>query len=161
MKLPILTIGLTLSVAAWSKDPPVLRTQEGAAIDGEGLLSLQASNWKVLEEELGIQILSLRLTSADSLLGLRFRVVNSEKATPLFDRDRPHMIHQASGAKLRTIGPPNHAPQAARPEPEGRYAIVFGNTNRKVKHGDIVTILVGDYRVEDIVVFSSVDPTAY
>jgi hypothetical protein len=157
-----LTIAVALNVAAWSRAPQPHRTEPQTAIDGEGLLPVQASDLKILEEQLGIRILSLRLTSAGSQLDLRFRVTDVEKAAPLFDRDRPHMIHQASGVKLHAVPPPaDSASQATRSEPEGRYAIVFSNPRRTVKHGDSVTILVGDCRVEHLVVFASIDPAVF
>lgn len=159
MTLKNIAIGMTLGLSLWSQSPRVSLAEERTAIDGEGLIPVQASNQKILEEQLGIQILSLRLTSAGSRLGLRFRVVGAEKAAPLFDRDRPHMIHQASGVKLCVMA--NDAPPATRPQPEGIYSILFGNASFKVKHGDQVTILVGDYRVKDIVVFASVEPAAF
>ena len=152
--------GLMLGVPVCRQAMATPLGEEGA-IDGEGLLPLQGSNQKMVEDRLGIQILSLRLTSADSLLGLRFRVVDAEKAAPLFDRDRPHMIHEASGVKLRAIAPATDVAAAPRPERDGCYAILFGNVSRKVKHGDRVTVLVGDFRLKDLVVFASVDPAAF
>ena len=150
MRAASLVLGLIVISVAWG--PRVARAQE---IDGEGLLPIPASNHHVLEEQLGIQILSLRLTSANSLLALRFRVVNTDRAALLFDQDRPHVIHQISRTKLHSVTPlPLH------PMAEGIYTLLF-TTEGTVRHGDNMTVLVGDFRVEGIVVFASVDPAAF
>jgi hypothetical protein len=155
MTLRGIAIGLVLSATLWTEAPRAVNVDEGT-MDGEGLIPVQASDQKAVQESVGIRILALRLKSANSLLDLRFRVVHSEKAAALFDRDRPHMIHLATGTKLHVTGP-----AAARLETDGIYDLLFANSNRKVKHGHLVTILVGDYRIQNIPVFPAVDPAVF
>lgn len=151
MRATRLALGLIVSGVTWGSFG-LARAQE---IDGEGLLPIQASNKHGLEGQLGIQILAVRLKSANSLLALRFRVVDADRASLLFDRDQPHIVHHASGAKLHSVAPP-----FPHPQPEGRYTILFP-TAGAVKPGDAVTMLVGDFRVQGIIVFASVDPAAF
>lgn len=146
-----LAFALTVCGAAWGS----LSAAHAQEIDGEGLLPIQASNRHVLEEQLGIQILSLRLTSANSRLALRFRVADPDRAALLFDQERPHIVHRTSGAKFHIEAAP-----FIRPATEGRYTLLFP-TAGAVKNGDAVTVLVGDFRVEGMVVFASVDPAAF
>jgi hypothetical protein len=155
MTLRGIAIGLVLSATVWSEAPRAVNVDEGT-IDGEGLIPVQASDQKAVQESVGIRILALRLKSANSLLDLRFRVVDSEKAAALFGRDRPHMIHLATGTKLHVTGP-----TATRLETDGIYDLLFANSNRDVKHGHLVNILVGDYRVQSIPVFPAVDPAVF
>jgi len=82
-------------------------------------------------------------------------VLDAEKATDLFKRQiKPHLIHQKTGKVLAVpetakLGPlrNSNTPQ------EGRiYWMFFGNTGKLVKAGDKVSVVIGDFRVEDLVV---------
>ena len=151
MRATSLALGLIVSGVTWGS----FGLASAQEIDGEGLLLIQASNKHGLEAQLGIQILAVRLTSANSLLALRFRVIDADRASLLFDRDQPHIVQQVSGAKLRCV-----SPTFPHPRPEGLYTFLF-STAGAVKQGDAVTVLVGDFRVEGMIVFASVDPATF
>jgi hypothetical protein len=108
-----------------------------------------------LEQQWGIEITSLRLTAQDHMIDFRYRVLDSGKATDIFKRQiKPHLIHQNTGKVLAVpetakLGPLRNSniPQ------EGRiYWMFFGNANSLVKADDRVTIVIGEFRVEDLVV---------
>lgn len=108
-----------------------------------------------IEEHWGIQIQRVMLTAADHMLLFRYKVLDSGKAAGISRRQvKPHLIDQKSGIQLsvpRTrIGPLR---QTAIEPIEGRqYSILFANSGGLVKRDDKVSIVIGDFRVEDLVV---------
>jgi len=108
-----------------------------------------------IEEQWGIEITSLRLTSNDHMLDYRYRVLDADKATDLFKRQiKPYLIHQETGQVMAVpetakLGPLRNSniPQ------EGRiYWMFFGNAGNLIQPGDKVTVVIGDFRREDLVV---------
>ena len=95
----------------------------------------------------------MRSTAAGHMVDFRYRVVDAEKAAPLFKRQtKPYLLHQASG---QALGVPNTAKlgplRNSNAPQEGRtYWMFFGNHQRVVKTGDMVTVAIGDFRVTDI-----------
>ena len=108
-----------------------------------------------LAETWGVEVTSLRMSTHDHMIDYRYRVLDAEKAAALHKRQiKPYLIHQESGKVLAVpetakLGPLRNSniPQ------EGKiYWMFFGNTGKLVKAGDAVTVVIGDYRVEDLVV---------
>jgi len=106
-------------------------------------------------EKWGIEITSLRLTSNDHMLDYRYRVLDADKATDLFKRQiKPYLIHQETGQVMAVpetakLGPLRNSniPQ------EGKiYWMFFGNAGKLIQAGDKVTVVIGEFRVEDLVV---------
>jgi hypothetical protein len=108
-----------------------------------------------LEERWGIQIVGIRMSAGNYMVDFRYRVTDVEKAAPLFDgRIKPYLLDQATGEKLFVPTMPKvgslratHLPIADR-----TYYMIFGNMNRRVKEGSKVTVVIGDFRAENLVV---------
>lgn len=106
------------------------------------------------KEDRGIEIVSLRVTAAGHILDLRYRVTDPEKAAAVFDRrNKAFLIDQASGKALgvpRTakVGPLRQT--NFEPDPKRVYFILFSNAEQIVGPGSLVTLMVGDYRFENI-----------
>ena len=108
------------------------------------------------EEQWGVEITSIRVSAAGHMIDFRYRILDSEKSAPLFERQtKPYLLDQASGkvlevprtAKLGPLRPSNVTPA------EGRiYSMMFGNTGGLVQPGSKVTVVIGDFRVEDLAV---------
>lgn len=114
-----------------------------------------------LEEKWGVRIDSLRRSVAGYALDFRYWVVDPEKAKTLLQRKLshdPHVIVEKSGAILRVprsskIGSIRQSVRVASQIKEGkRYFVLFANPARHVVAGDKVTIVIGDFRVENITV---------
>jgi hypothetical protein len=108
-----------------------------------------------MEERWGIEITGTRLTASGFMLDFRYRVVDGEKAAPLFDRKtKPYLIHQKTGAKFAVPNPPKTGPlRTTNKAQQGRlYWMFFGNPNRYVKPGDKVTVVIGDFKAENLIV---------
>jgi hypothetical protein len=108
-----------------------------------------------LAEKWGIEITSLRMAARNHMVDFRFRVLDAKKADPLFVRQtKPYLLDQKSGKVLAVpntakIGPlrNSNTPQ------EGRiYWMFFGNHTRLIKQGSAVTVVIGEFKVENLVV---------
>lgn len=108
-----------------------------------------------IEETWGIEILGLRSTAADYLLDFRYRVIDVEKALPLFRRkSRPQLIDQSSGATMGVYSSPKTGPLRTTnmPKENRNYTILFANPGRYIEAGNKVTIVIDDFRVENLTV---------
>jgi hypothetical protein len=108
------------------------------------------------EERLGIKVESLRWSADGYMLDFRYRVVDPDKARPILTRSiKPYIIDEASGAKfLIPSSPKVGAMRQTTLEPEaGRvYWLLFANPARYIKQGNLVTVAIGDERLEHLVV---------
>jgi hypothetical protein len=109
----------------------------------------------IAEKKWGIRPLSIRLSAAGNLLDYRFRVIDPDKALALMKRgDKAYLIDQASGVKLpvpRTkVGPLRQT--GSKPKAGKVYPILFSNTGKVIKSGSKVTLVIGAFRMENIVV---------
>jgi hypothetical protein len=107
-----------------------------------------------IEETWGVKILGIRQTGHSYLLDFRFHVIDPEKAKPLIDRGaKPYAIDEASGLKLAVPDMPKVGSLRAKGnEPDRDYFILFSNPNGLVKKGSKVTVVSGDFKVENLVV---------
>jgi hypothetical protein len=123
--------------------------------DEMGFIHLSESNKKALSDKWGIELVAMRSTAEGHMVDFRYKVLDAEKASPLFKRQiKPYLIHQESGKALAV---PNTAKIGAlrnsNTPQEGRtYWMFFGNHNRLVQKGDKVTVAIGDFRAADLVV---------
>lgn len=109
------------------------------------------------ESRLGIRMEGLRLSAAGYILDFRYRVTDPAKAAPLLDRKvRPYLLDEASGAQL---GVPDTA-KLGQLRTTGRnrvardqdYFILFANPGRFVQAGNRMTLVMGDLRIENLIV---------
>ena len=130
-------------------DKPAVETEAAAA---ESVAEAEPMN---LAEQWGIEVTSIRMTANDHMIDYRYRVLDSDKAADLFKRQiKPFLVHQESGKVLAVpetakLGPLRNSniPQ------EGKiYWMFFGNTGNLVEAGDEVTVVIGEFRVENLVV---------
>ena len=109
-----------------------------------------------LSEKWGIELVAMRSTAAGHMVDFRYKVLDAEKAAPLFKRQtKPYLIHQASG---KVLAVPNTAKLGSlrnsnTPQNGRTYWMFFGNHHRLVKSGDKVTVAIGDFRAADIEVY--------
>ncbi|MCP3869626.1 MAG: hypothetical protein GY703_16350 [Gammaproteobacteria bacterium] len=107
-----------------------------------------------LQQRWGIELTALRLTAANRMVDFRYRVLDTAKAAPLFQRQtKPYLIHQASG---KVLAVPNTAKVGSlrnsnMPQQDRIYWMFFGN-NGVISTGDKVSVVIGDFRAEDLVI---------
>lgn len=108
-----------------------------------------------LAKQWGIEITSIRLTANDHMIDYRYKVLDAAKATDLFKRQiKPYLIHQETEKVLAVPETAKLGPLRSSNTPqEGKiYWMFFGNAGDLVKTGDKVTIVIGDFQVEDLIV---------
>ena len=113
------------------------------------------------EKKWGILPLSVKLTASGQLVDYRYLVIDPAKAEAIMKlADNAYLIDQTSGTKLsvaRTKTGPQIQPRT-RPIAGQIYPILFYNTAKVIKPGNQVTLVVGELRMEDIVVEAAIPP---
>jgi hypothetical protein len=106
-------------------------------------------------ERWGIELKGIRLAAAGMMLDFRYRVVDPQKAAPLFVRQtKPVLIHEASGVRLMVPRPPTTGPlrNSNTPQAGRTYFMFFGNPGRFVKPGQKVSVEIGEFKAAHLVV---------
>ncbi len=120
----------------------------------------RASNWHVrnsvrIQRNWGVDVVGVRPVSTGFMLAFRYRIVDEEKAQLLNDkRSKAYIIDEATG---NVLGVPimeklGEMRQKVTPELGRTYFIMFGNPSKLVKSGSRVSVVVGEFRVDGLVV---------
>jgi hypothetical protein len=118
-------------------------------------LSKEMCREQIMKEKWGIEVTTLRMAVDGRMVDFRYRVLDSQKANTLFVRkNNPYLIDQTSQKVLAVPNLGKVGPLRTSNNPqEGRiYWMFFGNKGGLVKPGSKVTITIGDFRVENLVV---------
>jgi hypothetical protein len=106
-----------------------------------------ASRW-------GVEIIGVSLSAAGYMLDFRYKVLDENKAGALTRRqDKPYILDQASGAKFGVMRGPKLGSMrntSLTPVAGRNYSIIFVNPARYVKAGNKVSVVVGEFKVEDV-----------
>lgn len=110
----------------------------------------------VLRDSLGIEISSLYLSVGGTRVDMRYKVVNTDKASQLTNEIYRATLIAANGQTLSLPNTPQGAPikvESGTAFTSGRiYSYFFPNPNHTVKSGDTVTLRIGNLRAESLVV---------
>lgn len=101
----------------------------------------------------GIRIECMRLASSGYMLEFRYKILDGNKAQPLFDpRSRPLLRDDASGFESVVPSPPTTGSLRSTYDAKaGRtYFMFFANPSRFLKAGSTVTVTIGNFRVSGI-----------
>lgn len=105
-------------------------------------------------EDAGIRVESLRLTAADYMLDLRYRITDPERAAAFFSRKTEiQLVDPVSGARLAVPTTPKlgRLRQVARKDmPDRTYFVLFANPGRYLKAGSQVTLVAGDTHIAQL-----------
>jgi hypothetical protein len=108
-----------------------------------------------LKRQWGVEVMGVRQTAAGYMLEFRYRVLDAEKAKPLFERrTKPVLTHVETGAKLIVPTPAKTgALRNSNPPLAGRtYWMFFANPGKLVEPGHHVSVEIGEFRVDGLVV---------
>ena len=147
-------IGRYMSHLIWWLLSMCLLSAVCAAADRGSMQPIQNTR-SSLEERWGIKLLSIRLSAEGYMLDFRYRVLDPEKAKPLFDRQsKPYLVDEVTGAMFVVPEPPKVGAlrTTRKPVPDRNYFILFANPGKFVKPGNKVTIVIGDFRAENLIV---------
>jgi hypothetical protein len=110
------------------------------------------------EKKCGIRIVSLRPIAAGHMLDLRLQVLDPAKAMHVLSRkSKAFIVDQGTGKTLpvpvNKTGPMRQT--TLKPEVGRYYFALFSNPGGLVKEGSKVTVVIGDFRAQNITVEGS------
>jgi hypothetical protein len=121
----------------------------------EGVMAQPAVQQSV-EDTYGIKDVVIRLTAHGTMLDFRFRIVDADKAAPLFNHDiRPYLVDEGSGAILLVPDLPKVGAVRSttrNPVAGQEHFILFANPNQMLNKGSKVVIVIGNFKKADLVV---------
>ena len=115
-----------------------------------------ASPGTALEQQWGVKVLGVRLSAGGYMLDFRYRVLDPVKARSLFDMQvKPCLIDQTTGARMMVPAPPKIGALRSSAKtivPDRNYFMMFANPAQYVKAGSKVSVEIGAFKVENLVV---------
>ena len=137
--------------------PPVTVKEKSAeSVTDKTAKPVKDKSAEYIKEKWGVGEFIVRQTSAGYMLDVRYRVFDKEKAKPLFDRKvRPFAIEEKSSVKYGVPASPKvgflrQAPQHIKENKE--YFLMIANPGKRIKTGDKLTLVIGDFRIEHLTV---------
>lgn len=103
----------------------------------------------------GIDVVGVRPVASGQMLAFRYRVLDEVKAKPLFEKTlKPYLIDEATGTRLAVPSMENVGDlrQDDAPEADRIYYMIFGNPGKLVKSGSRVSIVIGNFHLEGLIV---------
>ena len=103
----------------------------------------------------GVDSLSVKWTESGEVIRFAYRVLDAEKAKMLNDKKaEPALIDQRAGVKLvvPSLEKVGQLRQSSPPVAGKAYWMAFSNKGRKVKRGDRVSVVIGRFRADGLVV---------
>jgi hypothetical protein len=143
---------LRVALAVWILITGIYITAAYAEMQEKKAQPVESQNF---EERWGIKILSIRLTAGGYMLDFRYSVGDAQKASPIFSRKiNPYLIDQTSGAKFMVPESPKVGAlrQTKKPVAGKNYFIMFANPGQYIKKGNKVTVVIGDFKAENLTV---------
>jgi hypothetical protein len=103
----------------------------------------------------GIDSIIVRATASGILIRFSYRVVDAEKAALINDKSKsPYLIEERTGIALQipAMEKVGQLRQTAKPENGREYWMAFSNKSKVIKPGSRVDIVIGSFRINDLVV---------
>jgi len=150
-------IGIALSalLAAWLLAACAAPAPRSAITPTASASSWAARYGEYYQRNWGVEIAGVRRVSSGYLLEFRYRVIDPEKAKPLTEKAaRPYLHDEASGATLAVpaLEKIGEVRQTAKPVADRVYYMIFGNPGQLVKPGNRVSVVIGKFRVDGLIV---------
>jgi len=155
---PAKTSAPVTSVQTGEQHPETQPAKPGATLPEEKSPQPAGVETSSIQDRWGIEIVAIRLSAAGQMLDFRYRVIDPDKAGPILDpKVKPYLIDQKSGAKFTVpitpkVGSLRQTSRSGPPQTNRVYFMLFGNPGARVRPGDKVTVVVGDFRAEDLIV---------
>ena len=103
----------------------------------------------------GVDSISLKAVESGEIIRFSYRVVDAAKAQALNDKKaEPGLFDPQARVKLvvPSLEKVGQLRQSATPEAGKSYWMAFSNKGRKVKRGDRVSVVIGQFRADGLVV---------
>jgi hypothetical protein len=118
-----------------------------------------AKDLEAFEKEWGIKLIGIRWTAAGYMLDMRLRVLDQDKAFPLLKRHvKRYILVEKSGAVLEVpftqkLGSLKSTVRTSNMVKKDHiYNALFANPSKHVQPGDKVTLVIGNFMAENLVV---------
>lgn len=111
---------------------------------------------EAMRERWGVEVYGVRLAARGYMIDFRFRVLDVDKALPLFDsRIKPYLLTESTNVKLpvpvgEKVGAFRTTNRGKNITPNRDYYLMFGNPDAYAKPGQKVSVVIGDFRVEHL-----------
>ena len=109
-----------------------------------------------MENRFGVEFVSARLAAANYMINLKYKVIDPEKAAPLHNRKiDPYVVLERDGSRFavpvtQKLGAIRSSPKFAKAGKN--YFFFIGNPGGYIKSGDLITVVIGDFKLEHIAV---------
>jgi hypothetical protein len=103
----------------------------------------------------GVDSLGVKWAESGEVIRFNYRVLDADKARQLNDKKaEPFLIDPQAGVKLvvPSLEKVGQLRQSSTPEAGKSYWMAFSNKGRRVKQGDHVNIVIGQFKAEGLVV---------
>ena len=103
----------------------------------------------------GVDSLSVKWAESGEVIRFTYRVLDRDKAKTLNDKKfEPVLLDAQAGVKLvvPSLEKVGQLRQSSTPEAGKSYWMAFSNKGRHVKRGDHVTVVIGSFRADGLVV---------
>jgi hypothetical protein len=103
----------------------------------------------------GVDSLAVKWTESGEIIRFTYRALDPGKAKPLNDKkSEPSLIDPRAGVSLvvPSLEQVGQLRQSADPEEGKSYWMAFSNKGRLVKRGDRVSVVIGQFRADGLVV---------
>jgi len=103
----------------------------------------------------GVDSLAVKWTESGEVIKFTYEVLDADKAKALNDKkNEPSLIDPQAGVKLvvPSLEKVGQLRQSATPEAGKSYWMAFSNKGRHVKRGDHVSVVIGQFRADGLVV---------
>lgn len=118
------------------------------------VVTKQESQAKMHAERWGLQVLGIRRSASDYMLDFRFKILDTKKAATIMDRGtKAYIIDEKTGRHYsvpvtKKLGPLRQS--GLQTKPNKNYFMFFANPARVLKRGDMVSVVIGDFKAEHI-----------
>jgi hypothetical protein len=104
-----------------------------------------------MADRYGIDVTLVAVSAAGGMIDFRYQVVDPEKADGVLHDDTllPILVREDTGETLILSSPPHH--HATVLELGATYFFLFANAHNAIHDGTLVTLVLGDVRLEHIV----------
>ena len=103
----------------------------------------------------GVDSFNVKAAESGELIRFTWRVVDAEKAKPLNDKKaQPSLSDPQAGVSLvvPTMEKVGQLRQSSTPEVGKSYWMAFSNVGRRVKRGDRVNVVIGQFHADGLIV---------
>lgn len=142
------------NIAAASANTSAVKRPENSA-NAVSSKTLSSSQNLYFKRNWGVEIIGIHPVSSGYMLNFRYRIVDPVKAKSLNDmKSKAYLIDEATGTRLAipAMEKVGELRSGATPEVGREYFMIFGNPGKLVKPGGNVTVVIGNFHVDGLLV---------